>query len=133
MEMTTHKASSAIETTKPERNVHPQGVREVIIGYDDTGKRIIGATQDRVPTYLSTCKACIEADQARMREPSTLLNIETTMFLVPEPEYDGMVARAYLAQRYPGAENIVHAFHAEKLSYVKGAQVVVITRRGKNG
>lgn len=133
METSTRKASTTDIVPAP-RHVHPQGVREVVLGYDpDSGKRIIGVVQDRVGTYVSTCKACIEADQTRMREPSTLLNIGTTMFLVPEPEYDGMVARAYLKVRYPDAENIVHAFNAEKLSYVKGSQVVVITRRGKNG
>jgi hypothetical protein len=133
METTTRKASTT-EIVPATKHVHPQGVQEVILGYDpDSGKRIIGAVQGRKPTYSATCKACIEADQARMHEPSALLNLSTTMFLVPEPEYDGMVARAYLKARYPECENIVHAFNAEKLSYVKGSQVVVITRRGKNG
>lgn len=114
-------------------HVHPQGVREVEIGRDPEGRRIIQVQPDRQMTYSPRCKGCIQADQRRMAAPPGDYDLSATMFLIPEPEYDNMVARAYLAQRYPEAEHIVHQFNADKLSYVKGSQVVVITRRGLNG
>lgn len=115
------------------RHNHPRGVVEIVAGYDDNNKRIIQQVPARQRTYIASCPGCIHADKARMAAEPSSHNIETTMFLVPEPEYDGMIARAYVNERYPEAQNIVHAFSAEKLSYVRGAQVVVITRRGKNG
>lgn len=142
MEMTTRKVSddkpktsaAATEKSDEHKHVHPQGFRDVIVGQDDTGRRIVHTIPDRTPKYLHNCKACQAEDRARMKEPPSVLNLEQTLFLVPEPEYDGQVARAYLERRYQGeARNVVSAFNAEKLAYVKGSQVVVVTRRGKDG
>lgn len=131
METTTRKTSDHAPVLKHE---HPAGgMHEEVVGYDDAGRRLLRMAQDRTPTYVFKCKACQEDDRARMAAPPTLLNLEQTLFLIPEPEYDGQVARAYISARYPEAKNIVCAFHAEKLSYVKGAQIVVVTRRGLNG
>jgi hypothetical protein len=154
METTTHKSSIADAIEKevplparasarakpiepedktPPKHVHPTGVREEVIGYDDLGRRQLRAVADRTPTYMVTCKACIADDRKRSLEAPAALDIDHTLFLVPEPAYDNSVARAYVLSRWPEAVNIVSAFHAEKLSYVKGAQIVVITRRGLNG
>lgn len=143
MEMTTKKASddaekrpsarAGVEPAPELKHNHPRSVREQVMGQDDNGRRIIGIVQDPAPTYYAACKACQAADKARMAAPPTITNLETTMFLIPETQYDGMIARAYINARYPEAEHVVHQFNAEKLSYTKGAQVVVITRRGKNG
>lgn len=139
MEMTTKKASDderpSARAEKPVelKHQHPRNVRETIIGVDDNGRRVIGIVQDEPPSYFAACKACQAADKARMAAQPNIAHLEATMFLIPETQYDGMIARAYVAARYPEAENVVHQFSAEKLSYVKGAQVVVITRRGKNG
>ena len=121
-----------------EAHKHPRGVRDEITGFDDLGRRIIQQVQDRVPTYVFNCKACQAEDRARMEAPPTLKprDYEVTLFLVPESEYDNSVCRAYLAKRYPELEqsqaSIVSAFHAEKLTYVKGAQMIVVTRRPKS-
>src|ERR1700704_397708 len=143
MEMTTKKASDdnapaerpSARAEKPGelKHQHPKNIRETVIGVDDNGRRVIGIVQDEAPSYFAACKACQAADKARMTGPPNIAHLESTMFLIPETQYDGMIARAYVAARYPEAENVVHQFSAEKLSYVKGAQVVVITRRGKNG
>lgn len=117
----------------PTKHEHPRSVEDVIAGTDDNGRRVIRQVQGRELTYFAGCKLCQHLDVKRMAEEPKLRNLEQTLFLVPEPEYDNMVARAYIANRYPEAMNVVHAFHAEKLSYVKGAQIVVITRRGING
>jgi hypothetical protein len=139
MEMTT-KVSARAETPAPQpqvapaKHVHLRGIREVITGRDDNGRRIIAAIQDPEPSYVAGCKGCQAADQARMAGPPISAEaFDVTMFLIPEPEYDGLVARAYLQQRYPEATNVVHQFSAEKISYVRGAQIVVITRRAKPG
>jgi len=90
---------------------------------------------DRTPTYIFSCKGCIADDKKRMDAPPTLneVALDKTLFLIPETEYDQAICRVYLKTRYPEATNIVAQFNAERLSYVKGAQIVVITRRGKNG
>lgn len=145
METTTRKTSDPVPAAKYERteksepsaplkHIHPVGVREEETGKDDNGKRIIRIVPEREATYLVSCKACQAEDKARMAAPTTLLNLDSTLFLVPEPEYDGMVARSYLRERYPEETlNTASSFHAEKLTYVKGAQIVVVTRRGQNG
>lgn len=150
MEATSRKASDAIvpdaqlptpktEAKNPDGpavHVHPTGIVEEVFGVDEQGRRQLRIVPDRTPTYISTCKGCKADDKARMAappSPKVLEHLEQTLFLIPEPEYDALVARAYIATRYPDAGNIVCAFHAEKLSYVKGAQVVVVTRRGING
>lgn len=117
----------------PTKHEHPRSECDVIAGHDDNGRRVIRQVMGRELRYFAGCKLCQHLDQKRMAAPPTLENLSQTLFLVPEPEYDNMVARAYIATRYPDAENIVHAFHAEKLSYVKGAQIVVVTRRGLSG
>lgn len=133
MQTETSKSSARAEEPQKVVHNHPRGMRDRIAGLDPDGRRIVVTEMDRQPTYLPNCKACQAADRERMAGPAPKYNLETTMFLLPEPEYDNMVCRAYLIARYPDAEHIVHAFNADKLSYVKGAQVVVITRRGKNG
>jgi hypothetical protein len=152
MEATSRKASDAIvldaplpekrpsaratEPDKPAVHVHPSGIVEEVFGVDEQGRRQLRVVPDRTPTYISTCKGCQADDKARMAAPPSpklLVQLEQTLFLIPEPEYDSNVARAYIKDRYPDAGNIVCSFHAEKLSYVKGAQVVVVTRRGLNG
>lgn len=127
------RPSARAEAPAELKHQHPRNVRETVIGIDDNGRRVIGIVQDEPPSYFAGCKACQAADRARMAAPPSLKNLETTMFLIPETQYDGMIARAYISARYPDAENVVHQFSAEKLSYVPGAQVVVVTRRGKNG
>lgn len=134
MDTSTDKPSARATAPEPVlQHNHPRGVREMEVGRDPDGRRIIQVIQDRETTYSVRCKACLAADVARMKGPPGKFNMETTMFLVPEPDYDGLVARAYLAARYPEAEHVVHQYNAEKLAYVKDAKVVVITRRGKNG
>jgi hypothetical protein len=114
---------------------HPTGYCDQIVGFDDRGMRIINQVPARTPTYLFSCKACQADDKRRMSVPSKLLpsEIDRTLFLVPEDDYAGLVARAYVQQRYGDVPHMVCAFHAERLSYVKGSQIVVVTRRGKDG
>lgn len=120
---------------KAPQHKHPSGVRDQAVGFDDQGRRVIREVQARVPTYIFSCKGCIAEDKARMSAPTTLTEeqIEKTLFLIPEGDYDQQVVREYLKIRYPEAQNVVAMFHAERLSYIKGAQIVVVTRRGKNG
>lgn len=123
-------------------HTHPPQFRDVQTGIDpDSGKRIISTIQGRTPTYMVTCAACRAADRERMSGPPAALDFARTIFLVPEPAYDNRVARAYIEKRYGNAAlvgdesglNIVHSFQAHKLTFVKGAQVIVVTRRAKNG
>lgn len=120
---------------RPPEHEHPRGVVDVITGVDDQGRRVIGSVPARVPKYKFDCPRCVWEDEKRMNEPPTLTEeeLETTLFLVPEPKYDIDVCRAYVAKRYPGKRNVTSSFNAERLSYVRAAQIVVISRRGANG
>lgn len=122
----------------PAKHKHPAGVRDVLAGHDDQGRRIVQTVPARIVTYRFDCKACQQEDAARMAAPPTLspADYERTIFLVTDGAYDGSVARAYIKQRYGGEvprANVVSAFHAEKLAYVKDVKIIVFARRGKNG
>src|SRR5882672_6770382 len=134
-EMSTSKVSARVQEEKAPEHKHPQGVCDVVVGHDDQGRRVIQQALERKATYRSDCRACQLEDKKRMDSPSrlTAAEMETTLFLIPEPDYDNLVARQYLKRRHQNAKNIVAAFHAEKLSFVKDAQIVVISRRGKDG
>jgi hypothetical protein len=116
-------------------HMHPTGWRDEVVGVDEQGRRQIRQVQARTATYVFSCPACIAEDRARMKAEPTLTAAElgTTLFLIPESDYDRDVCRLYLAQRYPTAQSISHQVHCEKLSYVNGARVVVVTRRGEGG
>ena len=124
-----------VDPDKPPEHEHPRGMNDVIAGVDEQGRRIIHSVPARVATYKFDCPRCMWDDDKRMRELPALSDDElnATLFLVPESSYDASVCRAYITRRYPGKRNIASAFNAEKLSYVRGAQIVVITRRGLNG
>lgn len=140
-EVTTAKASRGQDLShllEPEQKLehnHPRGVRDEVAGIDEQGRRMIRQVMDRVPTYVHSCKACMAEDRARMKAPPTLTDadMDRTMFLIPESDYDQRVCKAYLANRYPEAKAIVSQFHAERMSYVKDAQIVVVTRRAAPG
>lgn len=140
-EVTTSKVSKGqdlshlLEPEKKYEHNHPHGVRDEVVGIDEQGRRMIRQVSDRVPTYVHSCKACMQEDRARMQAAPTLTedDMNRTMFLVPESDYDQKVCRAYIANRYPEAKSIVSQFHAERMSYVKGAQIVVVTRRALPG
>lgn len=118
---------------KPPAHHHPRGVHDVNQGRDPEGRRIIVTEQDRQVTYRSDCKGCQHADRERMAAPPEPYDPSATLFLIPESDYDNMVCRAYVQSRWPEAEHVIHCFNADKLSYVKNALVVVISRRGING
>jgi len=114
---------------------HPSPIVERILGHSDEGRRIIAPVQGRTATYIFSCKACQAEDKERMAGPAlTEEQLANTMFLVPEDTYDQSVCKAYLEKRFGSLDtlHIVPQFNAEKLSYVKGSQIVVVTRRGLN-
>lgn len=114
---------------------HPHGMRDEIVGVDEQGKRVVRQVPARAPLYVFNCPACVAEDKARMAAPPTMTpaEIETTLFLIPESDYDRSICSMYVHQRYPNVTNISHQVHAEKISYVKGARIVVVTRRGLDG
>lgn len=116
-------------------HTHVGGWRDEIYGIDEQGRRQIRSVLARTPLYVHSCKTCQAEDKARMAAPPTLTDaeIDNTLFLIPESDYDRDVARAYLSNRYPNARSVSHQFHAEKLTYVQGARIVVCTRRGIDG
>lgn len=115
---------------------HPSPIVDRVLGLTDEGRRIIAPVQGRTATYIFSCKACQAEDKERMAGPQlTEAELANTMFLVPEDSYDQSVCKAYIEQRFGSLEglHIVPQFNAEKLSYVKDSQIVVVTRRGLNG
>lgn len=127
--------SKPIDPNKPPEHEHPRGMRDRLSGFDDQGRRIIVSEPARVATYKFDCPRCLWDDAKRMENAPTMDEDELgcTLFLIPESQYDHAVARAYVAKRYPGKRNVAASFHAEKLAYVRGAQIVVISRRGQPG
>ncbi|HEX6464227.1 MAG TPA: hypothetical protein VFZ98_07240 [Vicinamibacterales bacterium] len=144
-EMSTSKARPAapsdspalpgVEATSALQHRHPSGFRDEVAGVDEQGRRIIRQIAARTPTYVFNCPACVAEDKARMAAPPTLTAAEigTTLFLIPESDYDRSICALYVRERYPDAQSVSHQFHAEKLAYVKDARIVVVTRRGLNG
>lgn len=124
----------AVEAIVALQHRHPSGFRDEVVGVDEQGRRQIRQVTARTATYAFNCPACIAEDKARMAAPPTFTpeELETTLFLVPESDYDREICRLYIEQRYPEAKSVSHQFHAEKLAYVKDARIVVITRRGVN-
>lgn len=115
-------------------HLHPEGVREAYAGEDREGRPIWRTVPARTATYIFNCKACIWEDRKRMNSPSELMDLGTVLFLVPESDYDQQVCRAYLERRYPEQQLSISAtFHAERLSFVPGARIVVVTRRARMG
>lgn len=114
-------------------HVHPSGVCDRIVGEDRDGKPIIREVPARTPTYVFNCKACQWEDRERMKAPTEVLDLDSVLFLVPESDYDQKVCRAYVSKRYPEVTSVTDKFHAERLSFVPNARVVVVTRRAKPG
>lgn len=139
-EATTQRARSQdlthlLEPEPKPPHAHPTGVRDEVVGVDEQGRRQIRQISARTPKYVFNCAGCVAEDKARMAAPPTLTaaELESTLFLVPETDYDREICRIYVQQRYPAAKSVSHQVHAEKLSYVKDARIVVITRRGLDG
>lgn len=127
--------SHLLESEQKPIHVHPSGIRDEVVGVDEQGRRIIRQVPARTPRYVHNCPACMAEDKARLAAPPTLTaaEMESTLFFVPETDYDRDICRIYVQQRYPNAQSISHQVNAEKLSYVKGARIVVVTRRGLDG
>jgi hypothetical protein len=140
--MSTSKARSVVQDSPTfdtaiaaVQHRHPSGFRDEVVGVDEQGRRQIRSVPARTPTYVFNCPACVADDKARMAAPPTLTAAElnATLFLIPESDYDRSICTLYVKERYPEAQSVVHQFHAEKLAYVKDARIVVVTRRGLNG
>lgn len=118
----------------PTRHEHPPVHHTVVDDVIDGGRRIT-RTQERPPSvYFAGCRLCQLHDRERMANEPPPIDFERTLFFVPEVDYDNQIARAYILHRYgEEATNIVHAFNAEKLTYVRGAQIIVVVRRAQAG
>lgn len=104
------------------------------IHFDEDGRRRSTQVQGRIPDYVATCKACIAEDQKRMAAAAPELDLDSTLFLVPEGGFDALVARAYLAQRYPGQDlAVLDTIRPARLAVRKGVMIVVVTRRVLSG
>jgi hypothetical protein len=139
--MTTSKARSVVQDSPTFESIaaiqhrHPSGFRDDVVGVDEQGRRQVRSVPARTPTYVFDCPACVADDKARIAAPPTMTpaEVSTTLFLIPESDYDRSICALYVRGRYPEAQSVSHQFHAEKLAYVKDARIVVITRRGLNG
>lgn len=82
--------------------------------------------------YQFTCRACRAADAERSRPGFCALSedeLPRTTFLVPDSEYDALVCRAYLMEKYPDATYIGSSLDLAKLGgWADGEQIVVVRR-----
>lgn len=114
----------------PTRHEHPPVHHTVIADVSDGGKRITQTVERPRSVYFAGCRLCQLQDRERRESEPPPIDYDATLFFVPELDYDQQIARAYIRHRYGAdATNIVHAFNAEKLTYVRGAQIIVVVRR----
>lgn len=101
---------------------------------DEDGRRRSTPMQGRIPRYVADCKACIADDQKRMALPPADLDLDSTVFLIPELAPDSQVALAYLEKRYPGQElATLDTIRPTRLALRKGVTIIVVTRRARPG
>jgi hypothetical protein len=113
---------------------HPAGVCDKVVGLDSiSGLPIIREVAARKPMYIPTCKACQWEDRDRLATEPELLDLSSVLFLVPEVEYDQRICKLHVSKRYPDAKAIASSFHAERLTFVPNARIVVVTRRPPMG
>jgi hypothetical protein len=101
---------------------------------DEDGRRRVTPMQGRIPRYVFNCKACVADDQKRMALAAPELDLDSTVFLIPEMAPDSLVALAYLEKRYPGQElATMDTIRPTRLALRKGVTIVVVTRRALPG
>lgn len=126
--------AKAKPSAAPTRHEHPPVHHTVVDDVIDGGRRITRTQERDRSVYFAGCRLCQLQDRERMQTEPPPIDFERTLFFVPETDYDQQIARAYILHRYgEEAQNIVHAFNAEKLTYVRGAQIIVVVRRALPG
>lgn len=122
--------SSPPHAHKPKPRIEIYGIDE------DTKKRLTRYVDGRTPRYRWDCEGCRYDDRKRMATAPTITEyeMERTLFLVPEAQYDQRVAREYLRRRYGNVDHrAVSQVNLERMGQVKSARIVVVTRRGRPG
>ena len=82
--------------------------------------------------YFAACKVCRAEDAARSgidKRTFSDADLEHVTFIIPEDEYDNLVCRDYLLEKYPDALFVGSSLDLAKLPGFPDEEVIVVVKR----